>query len=177
MNIFVCLEIPPSMQPSMRSACKEPARKVRIVIADMPEVKEKQNLHLRHKRHNHQQSASGNGSNRHASISRAGPPYQLRPRRGSDTLTQPRSESQPRRQRTYWRCEQSIGKSLHRAEPISVLTPMQPLFDACRAHQRFSRMQGRSPRLGAKLRCAPNCDLSVLTPSSIPPDVGSKRLP
>lgn len=54
MNIFVCLEIPPSMQASMRSACKEPARKVRIVIADVPEEKEKQNLHLRHKRHNHQ---------------------------------------------------------------------------------------------------------------------------
>jgi hypothetical protein len=32
------------------------------------------------------QQASGNGSSRHASISRAGPPYQLPPRRGFDTL-------------------------------------------------------------------------------------------
>jgi hypothetical protein len=39
----------------MRSACKEPARKVRIVIADMLEEKEKQNLRLRQQQYHHHQ--------------------------------------------------------------------------------------------------------------------------
>lgn len=83
-SISVCLEILAMMQASVRSACKQPGRKVRIVIADMPEEKTKPSSPAAAAA----ASTSGNGSNRHASISRAGPSYQLPPRRGSDTLAQ-----------------------------------------------------------------------------------------
>jgi hypothetical protein len=73
---------------SMRSACKCLGRKVRNTIADMPETKRNEK-HLSPAVH---QQASGNGSSRHASISRAGPPTSFLP--GGDPTPWSRSESQ-----------------------------------------------------------------------------------